>query len=293
MKENEEIALRFHQVETKILSILNFRDFFEVLLHEIRSTLKIPSVWISLIETSDLMSLIRSLESSELIREHINLVDRASFESLVGTRGEPLLVNSDLSPYAIIGPLNQKHIKGSMAIVPISLDGEWIGSLNHADGSKTRFEPGMDTRLLEQLGVKVSLCLSNVAAHERLSFLAFHDALTGLLNRRVMENALAREVLRSARYQSPVSLVFVDLDDFKQVNDTHGHGIGDSLLKYVADTLVKMSRDSDVVARFAADQNDRASPEQLLKKADQRLYQAKKRKQTRSARGAKLEPLSR
>jgi diguanylate cyclase (GGDEF)-like protein len=268
LKDNEDIARKFHQVEAKILSILNFRDFLEVLLYEIRTTFNVPRVWISLIETSDISKLIRSLESSDLVREHINLIGRASFESLVGHRGKPLLVNSDVSPYAALFPPEQTYAAGSMAIVPISLDGEWIGSLNHADVSKTRFEPGMDTRLLEQLAVKVSLCLSNVAAHERLSFLAFHDSLTGLLNRRVMENVLSREVARSTRYQSPISIVFVDLDDFKQVNDTHGHGIGDALLKYVATILKKMSRDSDVVARFAGDEFVLILPETIAENAE-------------------------
>jgi diguanylate cyclase (GGDEF)-like protein len=112
----------------------------------------------------------------------------------------------------------------------------------------------MDTTLLERLALKLSLCLSNVTAHEKLRFLAFHDPLTGLLNRRVMESVLRREFNRAKRYQSTLAVVFIDLDDFKAVNDTYGHDRGDEVLRFVADKLVAMSRDSDIVARFAGDE---------------------------------------
>jgi diguanylate cyclase (GGDEF)-like protein len=108
--------------------------------------------------------------------------------------------------------------------------------------------------LLERLAVKVSICLSNVTAHEKLRWLAGSDPLTGLLNRRVMETVLRREYKRAARYKSPLSLAFLDLDDFKAVNDQYGHDRGDELLRYVATILREMTRDSDVVARYAGDE---------------------------------------
>jgi diguanylate cyclase (GGDEF)-like protein len=141
-----------------------------------------------------------------------------------------------------------------MAIAPITLDGQLIGSLNQADISAKRFQPGIDTSLLEQLAVKVSLCLSNVTAHEKLRYLAYHDPLTGLLNRRVMESVLEREYYRYQRYPKSLSLVFVDLDHFKHVNDAHGHDRGDDLVKHVARVLMELSRNTDVVARYAGDE---------------------------------------
>jgi diguanylate cyclase (GGDEF)-like protein len=100
----------------------------------------------------------------------------------------------------------------------------------------------------------MSLCLSNVAAHERLKFLANRDPLTGLLNRRVMEAVLTREFARAIRYANSLSVVFIDIDDFKGVNDTYGHDCGDDLLNHVAKQLIKICRETDVVARFAGDE---------------------------------------
>jgi diguanylate cyclase (GGDEF)-like protein len=268
LQENEEIARKFAAVETAILSILKFRDLFEVLLTEIRERFKIPYVWISMIENSDLQSLISSLASSEMLRERMSVIDRQSFRDLVGSTMTPVLVNENLKPYFKLLPQKKKYFIKSMAMAPLSLDGEIIGSLNQADFSPERFSPGIDTSLLEQLAVKVSLCLSNVTAHEKLRYMAFHDPLTGLLNRRVMETVLQREFNRARRYKSPLSVVFIDLNDFKAVNDTYGHDCGDDMLQFLGSNLVKMSRDSDVVARFTGDEFVLILPETTAENAE-------------------------
>lgn len=254
LRYNEEIARRFFEIEKRILRVLDFTDFFEVLLVEIRRQFKVPYAWITLSENSDIAGFIQALETSGQLNSQLNMVDSQTFTDLVGTRVTPLLVNRDLKPYHRMLPKECVRRVKSIAIAPISLDGRIIGSLNQADVSQQRFQPGMDTSLLEQLAVKVSLCLSNVTAHEKLRFLAYHDPLTGLLNRRVMESVLEREFARYRRYPNNLSLVFMDLDHFKHVNDLHGHDCGDELLVYIAQTLLQLSRATDVVSRYAGDE---------------------------------------
>jgi len=253
-RTNDERAQKFFLIEKKILSILNFRDLFEELLSEIREKFDVPYVWLSLIEKSELSSLIQSLKSSNIIKQHLNLVNRDTFTRLVGNTMKPILVNNNLKPYFELFSRHTKYAIKSLAITPISFDDEIIGSLNQAHIDKSHYHAGLDTSLLEQLAVKVSFCLSNVAAHEELKFLANRDPLTGLLNRRVMEHVLKREFARAIRYGNSLSVAFIDLDDFKGVNDTYGHDRGDDLLKHVAEQLIKISRETDVVARFAGDE---------------------------------------
>lgn len=268
LRQNEEITKKFHEIETRILTILNFNDLFEVLLSQIREKFKVPYAWISMIDKSEVSSLIQSLGASETLRLRLNIIDRDTFITRVGAGTRPLLVNEDLKPYYRFFPEDHKYFIKSIAVAPIFLDGEVIGSLNQADFSSKRFHPGMDTSRLEQLAIKVSLCLSNVTAHEKLSYLAYHDPLTGLLNRRVMESVLKREYGRAKRYGSTLSVVFLDLDHFKRVNDRYGHDTGDSLLKYTANTLLKTSRDSDVLARFAGDEFVYILPETSAENAE-------------------------
>jgi len=254
IRDNEEIAKKFFEIEVSILSILDFEGLLERLLSEIREKFGIPCVWISLIEKSEISDLVQTLAFSKDLKERLNLIDRKTFLRLTDNRTTPLLLNGDLHPFYPMLPKGQLNFIRSLAVSPITLHGEIIGSLNQADFSPLRYRPGMDTQLLEQLAVKVSICLSNVIAHERLKWQAVRDPLTDLLNRRVMETVLNREFKRAQRYKSPLSLAFIDMDDFKIVNDRFGHECGDALLQYVAGQLVEITRDSDVVARYGGDE---------------------------------------
>ena len=93
-----------------------------------------------------------------------------------------------------------------------------------------------------------------VAAEARLQHMADHDALTGLFNRRRFEEELERHVAHGARYGMSGALLMLDLDDFKQINDGHGHRAGDRVLTAVAGVLRNRLRASDIVARFGGDE---------------------------------------
>ncbi len=92
------------------------------------------------------------------------------------------------------------------------------------------------------------------AVEERLRHMADHDALTGLFNRRRFEEELERHITHGRRYGLSGALLLLDLDDFKQVNDRHGHRAGDRVLTAVAVVLRHRLRESDVVARFGGDE---------------------------------------
>ena len=254
VQENEEIAKKFFEVEMSVLSTLNFQNFFAELLAKIREKFVVPYVWVSMIASSRATRLIRSFASSHIPEKQFKLIEKERFEEILTCNSKPCLYNNDLHRFKPLLPDGQGYLFNSIALLPISLDGEIVGSLNFADIAKERFTPQIDTSLLEQLGVVVSICLSNVAAHEELKALAFTDPLTGLLNRRAMEKALKREFGRAKRYRTTLSMVFIDLDGFKSINDNYGHDIGDDILIFVASALMEFSRESDVIARYAGDE---------------------------------------
>lgn len=92
------------------------------------------------------------------------------------------------------------------------------------------------------------------SAEARLHELATTDALTGLMNRRCLLDALAREQALRQRKPHPLSLILVDIDHFKRINDTHGHAIGDAALKAVAGILRECTREMDFVARWGGEE---------------------------------------
>jgi diguanylate cyclase (GGDEF)-like protein/PAS domain S-box-containing protein len=87
-----------------------------------------------------------------------------------------------------------------------------------------------------------------------LEKMAFIDTLTGLPNRRYLISQITGRLEQLKRYQWPVGLLFMDVDQFKEVNDTHGHNVGDGLLKMVGSTLGQTARSFDIVGRFAGDE---------------------------------------
>jgi diguanylate cyclase (GGDEF)-like protein len=99
---------------------------------------------------------------------------------------------------------------------------------------------------------------------------AMHDPLTGLYNRRYMEEMFQREVLRARRSHQPISLILIDLDNFKQVNDSLGHAAGDALLRALGNFLRLHIRGADIACRFGGDEFMLALPGASLQSAVQR-----------------------
>jgi diguanylate cyclase (GGDEF)-like protein len=108
-----------------------------------------------------------------------------------------------------------------------------------------------DSRQVLSVAVDIS---ARVKAEQELAWLANHDTLSGLLNRRRFEEELHKCLAESDRFSRNFAVVFIDLDDFKLVNDNCGHYIGDELIKAVARSLEANSRATDVVARLGGDE---------------------------------------
>ncbi len=275
LKLNEDTARKFHEIEISILSILNFQDLCESLLTKVSNTFNIPLVWLSIIEDNPISEYIKTIDNSNIVQSKTTFLSRKDFILITQNTLTPLLINTNMEKFDQIYPVNSSQSITSIAIVPITLDGKIIGSLNLADSDSKRFEPGIDTSLLEQLGVKISLCFSNVTAHEKLKFLAFHDPLTGLVNRGVMDRILKRECDRAKRYSTDLSLIFFDLDNFKNINDTYGHDIGDQALIITANIFDNLRRGSDIISRYAGDEFVAILPSTKLKQAEEFVLRTK------------------
>ena len=128
------------------------------------------------------------------------------------------------------------------------------------------------------IGTLLGMIRRQLAREEQLSAT---DPLTGLANSRACYEAVDRELRRAGRYQHPFSVCAIDLDDFKAVNDTHGHPVGDEVLKRVAQTLRTYTRSTDTVARLGGDEfvilfpeTDAASAREVLETVRRRLLEA-------------------
>ncbi len=126
------------------------------------------------------------------------------------------------------------------------------------------------------------------------ALLADNDALCPVFNRRAFEREVRREIALSGRFQTPLTLIFIDLDNFKQVNDIYGHAAGDSVLLKVSDILLARTRETDIVGRLGGDEFGivlaHASLEDSRRKAAQ-LAAAIDALEVRGEEGAGLTPV--
>jgi len=147
------------------------------------------------------------------------------------------------------------HDGATVLEIPMIARGEIVGLLQlFATGEDAETRLGTVTGLGTALADGMSLALANMALREKLRNQALRDPLTGLYNRRFMEDSLQRFVRLADREQREISLLMIDLDHFKRLNDEHGHAFGDQVLRETATTLLGALRETDIVCRYGGEE---------------------------------------
>jgi diguanylate cyclase (GGDEF)-like protein len=111
-----------------------------------------------------------------------------------------------------------------------------------------------DVNLLNALAGSLAIAIDNARLHAEVKTMAMTDALCGLANRRAFDDTLKSEVVRANRYGTPLSLIILDIDSFKEYNDKWGHPAGDIRLKEIAGLLQANVREPDVAARYGGEE---------------------------------------
>jgi len=192
-------------------------------------------------------------------------IGREGITGMVAATGEPIMVK-DVTQ-------NQHYVSidgrtRSELAVPLKIKQQVVGVLNVESDNVNAFDQ-VDLRLLTTLASQVAVALENARLYEETELLAVTDGLTGLNNHRFFQSFFERELNRARRYNHPLSLVMVDIDHFKKINDTLGHPVGDRVLKEVARLLHEQARDVDLAARYGGEEFMLVLPE--TKKAEAQM----------------------
>ena len=197
-------------------------------------------------------------ESGSLLplAEHGLTPELASTASAVGAwvieHGDELL-SGDLRG----DPRLPEGAAGTVLAFPLASRLKTVGALVGLDQQPSASSPSLGLGLSRTLRALLELpatALDNALAFQRLDALSVTDDLTRLYNSRYLNQALHRETIRALRGKRPVSVLFLDLDGFKTVNDNHGHLLGSKALVEAAEVIRRCARETDVLARFGGDE---------------------------------------
>jgi uncharacterized protein YigA (DUF484 family) len=162
IKKNKEIAEKFARIEAELPLFSEPAELFEKLLQRLHDEFAVPFIWLTILNHPASDALARILASSQILKDRLNIIDAGPFLELASQGTAPVLANRDLHPFYRLLPENKKFFIKSIAVSPFMLDGRIIGSINYGDASNTRYEPGMDTCLLEHLTEAVSSRLAGM-----------------------------------------------------------------------------------------------------------------------------------
>jgi diguanylate cyclase (GGDEF)-like protein len=168
-------------------------------------------------------------------------------------RGTVVVDDLATDPLLAALPLEERMPFGSMCAAPLVFRDGLLGVLAALAHGSTVFLPG-DTAALSAYATHAAIALSNARLVTRLERQAAEDPLTGLANQRAFYRTCAAEFSRAQRAESEVSIVMLDLDHFKVINDAHGHLHGDQVLLAVAEALRRSVRGHDAVARMGGEE---------------------------------------
>ena len=210
--------------------------------------------------------------------------------------GKPLIVTDVRSSGRKPAPPERSYKTESFISYPITIGGRKVGVLNVTDKASGQPFNEIDLTLLDMIGPQMAVALERAEWQERANefqLMSITDSLTGLPNRRYLEERLAEELNRSKRYDYPMSFLMIDIDDFKAYNDKNGHQAGDLALQITAHCLKAALRAADVASRYGGEEFCILLPQTALAEAGTIADRIRHRVNTTHYPHGKSQPLGR
>jgi len=244
-----------YQLTRQLSLSLNINELFERTMSLIQEMLHLDEYSIMLLnQDSGQLEIRASKGLSDEVVAKTRIKPGEGLSGKVAALAEPVLV-ADLS-------LVNEHIyhprsgykKGSYLGVPlVAKDGRVLGVINFHNPEPASFDQ-QDLKLFEAVAEQISISLDNALTYQLTKELTNRDELTKLYNRRYFFERMEKEVERAKRYNRRLSLLMVDIDHFKNYNDTYGHLHGDELLCQLACTIEKSLRKVDIISRYGGEE---------------------------------------
>jgi len=244
---NSNISLKelYPIIRKELTSIIDTTNFYIALFDEEKNKLYF-SYYADEVGERDENFLVSSYNNSDNIFNYI-------FKT-----GQSLLLNYNKYKKMVTrGDFNYHDVITNKQIwlgVPLKIEGKIIGSMILQSYTDPKLYSEKDIKLMEFVSQQIATAIDRKQAEEKLKFLSLYDPLTRLPNRVLFYDRIKQEIAFARREQKKFVLMFLDLDNFKQVNDKFGHDAGDELLRETAKRFNSLLRESDTVCRLGGDE---------------------------------------
>jgi diguanylate cyclase (GGDEF)-like protein len=256
LQERQALLERLSRIQRSIVKRAKLDDVLDAIVAGACELLKLDSVGLRLLDPEDeayaVLVAARGLDSELFpIGSRAPLRDGAGGQAI--TQKGLVVVDRATADADSLEGLARRGLRSSLA-APVLENGRVVGALAAGSRDHARTYSVAEREVFLALAEHASLALTDARNYEEAVHRAFHDMLTGLPNRALFLDRLDNAVQRAGRSRSTPAVLFLDLDGFKRVNDTHGHAAGDELLVAVARRLRECLRPGDTVARFGGDE---------------------------------------
>lgn len=252
--KNEVILRKTQQRELDLLKAESLAELLRVLVHGLRDSYSLDAVTLVLPDPQHEIRhlLIGGGKRLEEIPEVMFVDTLAERSPLLAELQGPWLGPYAAAEHASLFP-DARGVQ-SVAIIPLLRQERPTGTLNFGSANSRRFTRHHGADFLAHLGSVAAVCIENAVNRARLLRSGLTDFLTGWHNRRYLQTRLKEELARAQRQGSSVACLLLDVDRFKQVNDTYGHLAGDRILRELTQRIESHIRASDTAARFGGDE---------------------------------------
>jgi len=210
-------------------------------------------------ETNNILHL-RKHNHPFLINKIVSLNQNPPSPMVMAVRSKELILVGDIDTHKKpIIRKSQRAFAGNYktnncAIAPLICQDRVVGVLNLADKMESDSFDSEDIALIELLSQLVGASIGNIKLFEKIQHQATTDGLTGLANHKTFYEILEKELWRSRRYGGQISLIMVDIDNLKKINDTYGHRAGDKVIREISRRIKECIRQIDTAARYGGDE---------------------------------------